>query len=175
MGKNRGINKKRTYDESGNLRCSTCDLFKSLDLFCKSKRDKDGVTLCCLQCKSNRARERYEDPVIRERRLAQNRETYRKNHKTWKRATLRWYQESEENKLKHREMIKKYYRSEKGKETIHKKQNRYTELMTDLYIKQLFCRRGGLVHADITPEMIETLRLHLTLKRALRKINVKTK
>jgi len=140
-------------------KCTKCGVEKeaTLENFEKNRKNRGYKSVFVSRCKiciNLKRRSNYkENKTLRDKiKIAAN---------NWKR----------DNRVKHNKKSLDYYR--KNKPEVKKKQKRYyTEtvhkLLPDSCIKRRIKKQSGVKFEDITPEMIETKRLLIFIKRELK-------
>lgn len=111
--------------------CSKCKESKDVSLFSRNRAMRDGYSNWCKPCCSDRARERYKDPMVRERMAARCRE-YEERHKE-KRAKIKKAR-YEANKDEWNARARKWHKD--NPERVREKAKRYREKHPEKYAAQ---------------------------------------
>jgi len=142
--------------------CTICGEEKNLSEFYRHIGAKDGYFNECKKCIciKKKTPEFREKNRIRIKELrAKYPEKYRERAKKWYRANPERYREKNTRyRTAHREEYKLMLR-------------RYIENLTDGYVSRVMGKRAG----ELTPEVLESKRLIMQLKRELKSNNIKIK
>ena len=130
--------------------CSKCKEQKSIDMFHKHKRTKDGIRTRCKSCELECVRE------------------YQKNNRK------KYLKSRRKSYLKHRDKNRKYAKQYSKKDEVRKKRlKKYkqdSEEISDLYIKEILTSHSKILcYKDIPQWLIEAKRQEIKLKRTIEK------
>ena len=127
-------------------KCSKCGEVKLLDCFFRKKSAKDGHKSACKKCFHKFAKE-YRDENT-EKVKAREAKYRAKNSEKIKTSAYEW--------------------AEKNSGKIKTKNAKRSKDLTDAYVKVTIKQQSGVPNEIITPDLIETKRLHILIKRKLK-------